>query len=103
MLIRTADGKIKGNCDAELVLKLTNDYHTWKFWKALIISSDGDFACLADFLNQNSALLSILSPRNTCSLLLRKLPISITYIDTQRNILEFRSLNEKALNGDETP
>ena len=46
--IPDADGKIKGNIDADLVLRATlelNDYD-----KAVIVSSDGDFYSLAQHL-----------------------------------------------------
>ncbi len=89
---RDSSGNIKGNCDSELVLKIVDDYHLWRFWKALIVTSDGDFACVARFLNETKSLLSVISPRNRCSLLLKRLSIPITYIDTQRANLEIKKV-----------
>lgn len=54
------DGTTKGNCDAELVL------HTMiqidNFDKALLISGDGDFQCLAKYLHEQDKLGAILVP-----------------------------------------
>ncbi len=38
----TKSGKVKGNCDAELVLQAMIDFN--KYDKAIIVSGDGDFA-----------------------------------------------------------
>lgn len=40
-ILKTPDGKVKGNCDAELVLQAMIDLGNYE--KALIVSSDGDF------------------------------------------------------------
>lgn len=42
------DGKIKGNVDAELVLHTMINYE--RFNKAVIVSGDGDFYCLVEYL-----------------------------------------------------
>lgn len=42
--------KIKGNCDAELVLKATSDFYEKEFDCAILITGDGDFGCLVEFL-----------------------------------------------------
>jgi len=81
-------GRVKGNCDAELVLKAATDYYEKRFDKAVIVSSDGDYACLVDFLKSKSVFLSLVSPNNKCSYLLRKLNIPIVYLDTQRKKIE---------------
>jgi len=84
------DGKVKGNCDTDLVLKVAIDYFEKNFNKALLVSSDGDYACLVKFLNEKSVLRSLVSPSNKCSFLLRKLNIPLVYLDTQRNTLKYR-------------
>ena len=84
-------GKIKGNCDADLVLKTVVDYYEKKFNQAVIVSSDGDYAGLVKFLREKQALASVISPSNKCSYLLRKLNIPLTYLDTQRKKLEYRN------------
>ena len=78
-------GRIKGNCDAELVLKTAVDYYEQRFAEAVIVASDGDYACLVKFLKEKKSFLSLLSPSNKCSYLLRKLNVPIVYLDTKKN------------------
>ena len=66
------DGTTKGNCDAELVLHAMIKYPV--FDKAVIVSGDGDFFCLAEYLRENDKLKSILIPdQNRYSALLKKI------------------------------
>ena len=64
-----ADGKIKGNIDADLVLLAAlelNDYD-----EAIIVSSDGDFYSLVQYLYDNDKLRVVLSPDiENCSFLI---------------------------------
>ncbi|MCL5017257.1 MAG: NYN domain-containing protein [Patescibacteria group bacterium] len=69
--LKYKDGTTKGNCDAELVLQAMVDYKEYD--KALIVSGDGDFYCLADYLAKNDKLECLLIPnRNKYSALLKK-------------------------------
>ena len=79
--------EIKGNCDAELVLQATSDFYENKFDKALVVSSDGDFACLVNFLIKKEKLGFILSPRGgkKCSSLLRRSKAKIIFIPQIKN------------------
>ena len=43
-VVYDSDGKAKGNCDAELVLKTVSDYYTKAFAKCILVTGDGDFA-----------------------------------------------------------
>ena len=62
---------VKGNIDADMVLRVMIDYPNYD--KAVLVSSDGDFYSLARYLYDNNKLLAVLSPhRKTCSSLLRK-------------------------------
>ncbi len=69
------DGKktYKGNVDAELVLyasaKCFNEYD-----KAVIVSGDGDFGCLVEYLHQNDKLLATSLPKQTIFQLVTKIP-----------------------------
>lgn len=81
-------GKAKGNCDAELVLKMVSDYYEHSFTKAIIISSDGDYACLVKFLKERKAFEALISPSQKCSYLLKKLNVPILYLETQKHKLE---------------
>ncbi len=65
-------GETKGNVDAELVLGAARILHD-EYNKAIIISSDGDFACLVNYLKNVGKLVTVISPdRTNCSRLLRK-------------------------------
>jgi len=54
------DGATKGNCDAELVLSAMVEYPNYD--KAIIVSGDGDFYCLVDYLAEKNKLGAILIP-----------------------------------------
>ncbi len=51
---------IKGNVDAELVLQAMIEYD--KYDKAIIISGDGDFHCLIDYLRKKNKLEIVIIP-----------------------------------------
>jgi len=73
---------IKGNCDAELVLRSVSDFYTGKADNFILITGDGDFACLVKFLLENKKVVSILAPHDKkCSFLLRKSGARITYLN----------------------
>ncbi len=74
--------KIKGNCDAELVLKTTSDFYTKAFDSCILITGDGDFGCLVEFLQENKAMNRILAPdEKKCSFLLRNKNVEITFLN----------------------
>ncbi len=80
----SVSGTIKGNCDAELVLKTVSDFYTKAFEKCILITGDGDFGCLVEFLVENSVLNGLLAPDNKkCSILLRNKNIEITFLNDQ--------------------
>lgn len=54
------DGTTKGNCDAELVLQAMIEYKNYS--KAIIVSGDGDFQCLAKYLYEHDKLGILLVP-----------------------------------------
>lgn len=54
------DGSVKGNCDAELVLQAMIDFKEYD--KAVIVSGDGDFQCLAKYLHEEGKLGALLIP-----------------------------------------
>ncbi len=53
-------GKIKGNVDAELVLHTMIEYPNYE--KAVIVSGDGDFYCLIEYLINNNKLEKLIVP-----------------------------------------
>ncbi len=75
-------GVVKGNCDAELVLKTVSDFYTKAFDKCILISGDGDFGCLVEFLNHNKALEQVIAPdESKCSILLRNKNVGMTFLN----------------------
>jgi uncharacterized LabA/DUF88 family protein len=82
-------GKIKGNIDAELVLQAMIDYENYN--DAVIVSGDGDFACLARYLDKKGKLKSVLAPdQNRYSQLLdRAAERKISFINKVRTELEY--------------
>lgn len=83
-------GRVKGNCDADLVLRAVRDTYENHFERALIVSSDGDYAGLIKFLQEKSKIRGILSPNNKCSILLKRTGVPIAYLDDQRSILLYK-------------
>ena len=81
------DGKVKGNCDADLVLKVARDYYEGHLAQAILVTSDGDYSSLAAFLKEKNVFRALLSPSNKCSFLLRKLNIPVVYLDMVREKL----------------
>lgn len=70
--LETKEGVIKGNCDAELVLHTMIEYPN--FDEAVIVTGDGDFYCLAEYLIKQNKLKKILIPNYySYSALLKKL------------------------------
>src|SRR3989338_4274985 len=97
-VVYDSNGKAKGNCDADLVLQATRDVYENQSDQAIIVTSDGDYASLIKFLLEKDSLKIILSPslEKKCSILLKRTNTSITYLDTQKSILEVKK--EKAPN-----
>lgn len=71
----------KGNCDADLVLRVTIDTYEDEYDEAVIVSSDGDFSSLLDFLARRKRLKIVISPSNNCSWLIKKNKFPLMYID----------------------
>jgi len=81
------NGTIKGNVDAELVLHAMIEYP--KYTKAIIVSGDGDFCCLAEYLEQNNKLMHLIVPNATYSHALKAFSGCIVRIDQLRASLEY--------------
>lgn len=79
---------IKGNVDAELVLHAMIHYKNYQ--KAIIVTGDGDFHCLIEYLEEKEKLLKVLTPTKHYSSLLRKFNQKhyIVRIDLLRDSLE---------------
>lgn len=86
------DGKVKGNCDADLVLWAVRDAYEQSA-RALIVSSDGDYAGLVKFLIEKGKLTAIIAPNssNKCSILLKRTHAPIAYLSDQKNHLQYKA------------
>lgn len=71
----------KGNVDAELVLHTMIEYPNYD--KATIVSGDGDFHCLIEYLGKHKKLLHVIIPNpKKYSALLRKFRRYFVYINS---------------------
>ena len=59
---RTQKDHIKGNVDAELVLHTMIQYKNYH--KAIIVTGDGDFHCLIDYLQKKNKLSKLIIPNS---------------------------------------
>lgn len=88
--LKLPDGRVKGNVDAELVLHTMIEYNNYN--KALIITGDGDFYCLVDYLRKNDKLLKLMIPnKNSFSSLFRKMMPHIIFMNNLKERLEHKS------------
>ena len=86
--VKDGDGKAKGNIDAELVL-LASAIEFNKYNKAVIVSGDGDFRCLHEFLIKKNKLLKIIIPnKHSESSLLNKFQNYKVFIEKEKEKLE---------------
>lgn len=82
--------KIKGNVDAELVLYCAAREFS-NYDSAIVVSGDGDFACLYEYLIENGKLLKLIIPNKySYSSLLRKFMDYSLFVNGNRNKLEYR-------------
>lgn len=91
--LKLPNGKVKGNIDAELVLHAMIEYKNYD--KALIVTGDGDFYCLVDYLRKNNKLLKLVIPnKNRFSSLFRKMMSHIVFMNNLRGKLEYDKNNK---------
>lgn len=80
---------IKGNVDAELVLYAMKELPNYK--KAIIVSGDGDFFSLAEYLEEKGKLAHILTPNWQYSSLLKVFESKIIRMDQMRKELTYHN------------
>lgn len=80
---------VKGNVDAELVLHAAAiEYENYD--KAIIVSGDGDFACLIEYLSKKHKLSHVFAPSKKYSKLLEPNGRYIVHMWRLRKILEYK-------------
>ncbi len=91
------DNKPKGNCDGDLIVKAMEDSYENNFDKAILVSSDGDYASLVNFLKLKNKFKTILSPatKERCSILLKRTSMPIVYLNDKKSNLEYIHTSKK--------
>lgn len=93
------DGKVeekrvtKGNVDAELVLYAVKEMPNYS--KAVIVSGDGDFYGLIEYLAQQNKLQNVLAPNWQYSSLLKPFEKFIVRLDQKRGELAYKGFGKK--------
>lgn len=84
---------VKGNVDAELVLYAMKEIPNYE--KAIIVSGDGDFFSLAEYLDEQGKLAHIMTPNWQYSSLLKPFEPRIIRLDQLRKKLAYRDRKKK--------
>lgn len=83
----------KGNVDADLVLYAMKELPNYK--KAIIVSGDGDFFGLIEYLAKENKLLHVLTPNWKYSSLLKPFESYIIRLDQQKRQLAYHGYKKK--------
>lgn len=94
------DGKVKGNCDAELVLQSMIDYDNYD--RAIIATGDGDFYCLTRYWIEKNKLAAILIPNGERFSALLRLKVSRPYLRYMNDLREKLAYKKESPYKDET-
>jgi len=97
-------GRIKGNCDSDLLIQAAKDFYEGELGRAVLVASDGDYTPLVNLLKSRNQIEVVLSPASAkrCSVLLKRTNVTMAYLNNQRSLLEKIPENEKAPDTDET-
>lgn len=88
--LKYRDGTTKGNCDAELVLQAMIEYPNYD--KAVVVTGDGDFYCLVNYLVEKNKLKALLIPNGakfSALLKFKHVRPYLRYINDLKNKLEY--------------
>ena len=83
----------KGNVDAELVLHSMIQFN--RYDKSIIVSGDGDFYCLVEYLEKKGKLLKIIAPNKKYSSLLKRFAKYIVLINSVKSKINKGEGNKK--------
>jgi len=83
----------KGNVDAELVMYTMKEMGNYD--KAIIVSGDGDFYSLIEYMRDKNKLLKIMTPNWRYSTLLKPFEEYVIRLDLQKRRLAYRSHHSK--------
>jgi uncharacterized LabA/DUF88 family protein len=62
--------------------------------KAVVVSGDGDFYCLVEYLSQKNKLLHLLAPNDHYSTLYRPFEKYVIILDKLKSQLSYRTFNK---------
>ncbi len=79
----TARGKkTKGNVDGELILHIARNFYESELSKAVLVSGDGDYHCIVEFLKEKGLPVQVISPnKKYLSFLLKRTNVPIIILD----------------------
>jgi len=87
ILVSKDGAVVKGNVDAELVLQAIIELNNYD--KAIIVSGDGDFHCLIEYLLSQQKFYKLLIPnKKSYSSLLRKFANNFSFVNLWENRLK---------------
>lgn len=84
---------VKGNIDAELVLWAMKEMSNYD--KAIIVSGDGDFYCLVEYLEAKKRLLKLLTPTAHYSSLYNRYDEYVQRLDEFKKDLRYHDFRKK--------
>jgi len=87
-----SDKPVKGNIDADMVLWAMKEMKNYD--KAVIVSGDGDFFGLIEYLHQQDKLLKILTPTGQYSSLFHQFDSFIERLDNHRRELAYHDYHK---------
>jgi uncharacterized LabA/DUF88 family protein len=88
---------VKGNIDADVVLHVMKELKNYD--KAIIVSGDGDFYTLIEFLEQKGKLMHLMTPNWQYSSLLKAFEKYIIRLDQKRGELRYPDYRHKNRSG----
>lgn len=95
------DGTVKGNVDADLVLHTTIEFSNYD--KAIIVSNDGDFRSLIEYLYKQNKLYRVLVPNKHYSRLLMLFNNYIVRLDLLEEKLSYYNKKKAKISGQSKP
>ncbi len=88
-IIINKNGQTKGNVDGDLILRIARDFYENKLEKAILISGDGDYRCIVEFLKEKDVPVVVVSPnKKYLSLLLKRTNVPIVILEELKNKLQ---------------
>ncbi len=88
-VVQGLNGKIKGNCDGELILHVMKTFEEYE--SAIIVTGDGDFYCIVEYWIEQEKFLKVLvlAIRNYSSLLKKLAKENMSFVSDLRRKIEY--------------